>query len=449
VTDKKWFAEIKENNQETKALSTKIPHQETQAPERRKFLKQAAALSTAVVSASAIAAENLPPNVPDWQKTLGSPVNTNPYGLPSKYEADVVRRRVPWLTADSIASVGFTPLAEINGIITPNGLAFERDHAGVPAIDPNQHRLMIHGLVKNPIILTMQDIKRFPTVSRIHFIECPANSAMEWKGPQVGRLQFTHGMTSCCEWTGVPLKYLLDEAGVKPEGKWLYAEGADAASMSRSIPMHKALDDTLVVFGQNGEALRPEQGYPLRLLTPGWEGNTSIKWLRRLEVTSEPSYQREETSKYTDLLNPKDPDKSNLIGKAYMFSWIMEAKSVITFPCPEKPLKKQGKYVMNGLAWTGSGKIKHVDISLDGGINWKQAELNGLVLDKCWTRFSLEFDWKGEELLIQSRATGEDGYVQPTYAQLRKARGVTSIYHNNAIHTWKINKSGEVESVQI
>lgn len=415
---------------------------------RRKFLSQAATVTTAVVSGS-VAASNLPPNVPTWQKELGQKVNTNPYGMPSVYEADVKRLRVPWLTADSYASVSFTPLAEIKGMISPNGLAFERNHGGLPIIDPTQHRLMIHGLVEKPIILSMQDIQRLPTVSRFHFIECPANSAMEWKAPQVGRLQFTHGMTSCCEWTGVPLKYILAEAGIKPQGKWLLAEGADSASMSRSIPMEKALDDTLVVFGQNGEALRPEQGYPLRLLTPGWEGNTSIKWLRRLEVTAKPSYQREETSKYTDLINPKDKNKKDLVAKAYMFSWIMEAKAIITFPCPEKPLIRHGKYVINGLAWTGTGKIKHVDVSIDGGVTWKEAELNGLVLDKCWTRFSLPFEWNGEEILMQSRATGEDGYVQPTFKQLRDARGVSSVYHNNAIHTWKISKNGEVQSVQV
>ena len=415
---------------------------------RRKFLGQAAATSAVIVAGSA-SAGNLPPDVPNWSRTLGKPVNTNPYGVPSKYEEDVVRKRVPWLTPDSIASISFTPLAEINGMISPNGLAFERDHGGVPTIDPKDHRLMIHGLVDKPLILTMEDIKRYPNVSRIHFIECPANSAMEWKGPQVGRLQFTHGMTNCCEWTGVPLKTILEEVGVKPEGKWILAEGADSAGMSRSIPMEKALDDTLVVFGQNGEALRPEQGYPLRLLTPGWEGNTSIKWLRRLEITEEPMYQREETSKYTDLISPRDPNREELIGKAYMFSWIMEAKAIVTFPCPEKPLKGHGKYIMNGLAWTGTGKIKHVDISFDGGINWHEAELNGLVLDKCWTRFSFPFEWNGEEMLIQSRATDEHGYVQPTIEQLREARGVSSIYHNNAIHTWKVNKNGEVESVQV
>jgi sulfane dehydrogenase subunit SoxC len=414
---------------------------------KRRFLKNLAASS--VVLSTPVVAGNLPPNIPLWQKSLGKPVNSNPYGVPSIYEADVRRLRVPWLTADAMASVSFTPLAEIKGIISPNGLAFERNHGGMPTINPEQHRLMIHGLVEKPIILSMKDIQRFPSVSRIHFIECPANSAMEWKGPQVGRLQFTHGMTSCCEWTGVPLKVILAEVGVKPEGKWLLAEGADSAAMSRSIPMNKAMDDTLVVFGQNGEALRPEQGYPLRLLTPGWEGNTSIKWLRRLEITAKPSFQREETSKYTDLLNPRDINKKFLTGKAYMFSWIMEAKAIITFPCPEKPLKDHGKYVISGLAWTGTGKIKHVDVSMDGGVTWKEAQLNGLVLDKCWTRFSLPFEWNGEEILMQSRATGEDGYVQPTYNQLREARGVSSVYHNNAIHTWRINKQGEVDSVQV
>ena len=416
--------------------------------DRRGFLKKAAVI-TGVSSAGLLSASNLPPNIPAWSKKLGTAVNTNAYGLPSKYAGDIVRRRVPWLTPDNISSISFSPLAEIKGIITPNGLVFERDHAGVPDINPDDYRLMIHGLVDRPLILDLDDLMRFPSESHIHFIECPANGGMEWKGPQMGRLQFTHGMNSCCEWTGVPLKYILDEVGVQAQGKWILAEGSDGAGMSRSIPLSKALEDSLIVFAQNGEPLRPEQGYPVRLFNPGWEGNTMIKWLRRLEIGDKPYYQREETSKYTDLLYPYDEDRKHLRGKAYEFSFTMEAKSVITFPCPEKPLKSHGKYVLEGIAWTGTGKIKAVDVSFDGGISWVEAPLKGVVLDKCWTRFAIPFEWKGQELLIQSRALDQTGYVQPTYDQLRGVRGVNSVYHNNAIHTWQILKSGEVQSVQL
>ncbi len=418
--------------------------------DRRRFMKNAAAFSGAVVAGSAMASNNLPPNTPEWMKKLGLPVNTHPYGQPSPYVAEkIVRRRVPWLTPDSIASISFSPLADIKGIITPNGLVFERDHAGVPTINPDEHRLMIHGMVERPIIFTMEDLMRFPSESRIHFLECPANGGMEIKGPQMGRLQFTHGMNSCCEWTGVPLRYLLEEVGVKPEGKWILAEGADGAAMSRSIPIEKALDDSLVVFAQNGEPLRPENGFPIRLFNPGWEGNTMIKWLRRLEVGNKPYYQREETSKYTDLLYPRREEYKDRRGKAYIFSMEMEAKSVVTFPCPEKPLKGKGKYILEGLAWSGKGRIKAVDVSFDGGVTWQTAQLKGLVLPKAWTRFAIPFNWNGEKLLIQSRAIDETGYVQPTYKQMRDARGTHFIYHNNAIHTWMVKESGEVDSVQI
>ncbi|MBQ0756784.1 MAG: sulfite dehydrogenase, partial [Amphritea sp.] len=263
---------------------------------------------------------------------------------------------------------------------------------------------------------------------------------MEWKGAQMEALQFTHGMLSCCEWTGVPLRVLLEEAGVKPEGKWILAEGADGSHMSRSIPIEKALDDTLVVYAQNGEMLRPEQGYPLRLLNPGWEGNTSIKWLRRIEVGDKPWYQREETSKYTDLMAD---------GRARKFTFVQETNSVITSPCPEKPIIKSGLIEIEGLAWTGRGKIKQVDISFDGGISWVPAKLKGLVLDKALTRFSLVTKWDGQPWLLQSRAVDETGYVQPTLRQLREARGTNSIYHKNSIHTWKIEANGEVKNVQI
>ncbi len=417
------------------------------AKERREFLKRGLALVGGAALGGGLAtrgaaetANNLPPNVPEWSRRLGPGVVTNPYGKPSRFEANVIRRNVPWLTQDRIASVSFTPLAELEGIITPNGLVFERYHAGVPDIDPDGHRLMIHGLVKRPIILTVNELRRFPSTSFIRFLECPANGGMEWRGAQMEALQFTHGMLSCCEWTGVLLSTLLQEVGVEKGAGWVLAEGADGSAMSRSIPIEKALDDALIVYAQNGEALRPEQGYPIRLLNPGWEGNTCVKWLRRLEVGDKPWHHREETSKYTDLM----PD-----GRAREFSWVQECNSVITFPCPEKPLKDKGHYEIEGLAWSGRGKIKRVDVSIDGGVNWQSAKLKGLVLPKALTRFSLPWKWEGAPGLIQSRAMDETGYVQPTYTQLREVRGSNSIYHKNAIHTWRLHESGEVTNAQI
>jgi len=416
--------------------------------DRRDFLRKgvaaAAGMAATTIAGTSVASEinkaNLPPNEPAWGKQLGHGVVEYPYGSPSQYEKHVVRRTVPWLTADSIASISMTPLQDLKGIITPNGLVFERYHGGVPQVKPEEHRLIIHGLVERPIIFTMEDLMRFPSVSQIKFIECPANGGMEWKGAQMEALQFTHGMLSCCEWTGVPLKVLLDEVGVKPEGKWILAEGADGSHMSRSIPLEKALDDTLVVYAQNGEMLRPEQGYPLRLLNPGWEGNTSIKWLRRLEIGDQPWYHREETSKYTDLM----PD-----GRARKFTFVQETNSVITSPCPENPIVQKGFLEIEGIAWSGRGKIKQVDVSFDGGVNWVPAKLKGLVLDKALTRFSLVTKWEGQPWLLQARAIDETGYVQPTLGQLRKVRGGNSIYHKNSIHTWKVAPTGEVTNVQI
>ena len=412
--------------------------------ERRKFLKGALAMVGGSVAfaqtGAALANSNLPPSVPSWSKELGEEVLTNPYGLPSGYEKDVIRRTVDWLTPDKISSISMTPLHKLKGIITPNGLAFERYHGGLPDINPDEHRLIIHGLVERPLIFTMDELKRFPSVSEIKFLECPANGGMEWKAPQMEGLQFTHGMLTCNEWTGVRLSTLLDAVGVKPEGKWILAEGADGSGMTRSIPMEKALDDAIVVYAQNGEALRKEQGYPIRLMNPGWEGNTSIKWLRRLEIGDKPYYQREETSKYTDLM----PD-----GRARKFSFVQECNSVVTSPSPEVPFKGKGWYEIEGIAWSGKGKIKGVDISLDGGVSWRPAPLKGLIISKCLTRFSYMYEWKGEPLLIQSRAWDETGYVQPTFKQLRAERGGNSIYHRNAIHTWKVHTNGSVQNAQL
>jgi sulfane dehydrogenase subunit SoxC len=286
----------------------------------------------------------------------------------------------------------------------------------------------------------MEDIKRFPSVSRIHFIECPANGGMEWRAAQLNSLQFTHGMVSCAEWTGVKLSALLEEVGLKKEAKWALVEGADAAHMDRSLPIEKCLDDCLVVYGQNGEALRPEQGFPLRLIVPGWQGNVNIKWLRRIQIGDQPWFTREETSKYTELMTD---------GHSRGFTWLIYAKSVITFPCPEKPAKGPGVFEIRGFAWSGKGRITHVDVSTDGGVNWERARLQEPVLPKALTRFTHEWRWDGKPALLQSRAVDETGFVQPTIAELRAARGVNGIYNNNSIQTWQVKADGSVFDVQL
>jgi sulfane dehydrogenase subunit SoxC len=412
---------------------------------RRTFIKVGAAIGTALaggalLSRTARADDAFPPKDAPWTQSLGPGIVDKPYGQPSSFAKDVIRRNVPWLTASKESSVSFSPIQDLNGIITPNGLFFERYHAGRPEVDPAQHRLMIHGLVERPIVLTMRDIERFPSVSRIHFLECPANGGMEWRAAQLNSLQFTHGMVSCAEWTGVKLSTLLEEVGIKKAAQWVLVEGADGAHMTRSLPLEKCLDDVLVVYAQNGEALRPEQGFPLRLFVPGWEGNVSVKWLRRIKLGDQPWYTREETSKYTDLM----PD-----GTSRGFTWVNDAKSVITFPCPEKPLSGAGIYEIRGLAWTGKGKIKAVDVSFDGGVNWQRAELKEPVLTKALTRFTLPWRWDGKPALLESRAVDQTGYVQPTITQLRKQRGVNSIYHNNGIQTWQVKPDGSIHDVQL
>lgn len=410
---------------------------------RRRFLMGSMGLvggAAGLLPSAGASSNNLPPNVPAWTRSLGSGVLTNPYGQPSPFESNVQRRTVDWLTPDRIASISFTPLADLKGIITPSGVVFERYHAGLPAIEPAEHRLMIHGLVDRAIIFTMEDLMKFPSTSVIRFLECPANGGMEWRGAQMDGVQFTHGMLACCEWTGVLLSTLLAEAGVKKGANWILAEGADGSHMSRSIPMNKAMDDAMIVYAQNGEMLRPEQGYPVRLINPGWEGNTCVKWLRRLEVGDKPWHHREETSKYSDLM----PD-----GTSREFSFVQECNSVITNPSPEKPWKQKGRYWVEGLAWSGRGKIRHVDVSTDGGINWREARFTSIVLPKALTRFGIELDWDGSPLLLQSRAVDETGFVQPTYAQLRKVRGTNSIYHKNAIHTWQVRPDGRINNVQL
>ena len=326
-----------------------------------------------------------------------------------------------------------TPLEETYGIITPASLHFERHHAGVPAIDPAKHDLLVHGLVERDQIFSLDALKRLPSVSRIHFLECSGNSGSEWTNP-ADTAQKSHGLASCTEWTGVLLKTVLEEAGVKAAASWVIAEGADACLMARSIPLAKCLDDAILAYGQNGEALRPEQGYPLRLLLPGWEGNACIKWLRRLQVTTEPMQSREETAHYTDLM----PD-----GKARQFTFDLDAKSVILRPSGGQTAAP-GFVEVSGLAWSGRGRIDKVEISVDGGNTWLAATLDEQRFTKAFTRFRLPWQWDGQPVEISSRATDETGYTQPTTEQLVAVRGTKSGYHHNGIKTWRIAAGGKV-----
>ncbi len=332
--------------------------------------------------------------------------------------------------------VSTTPLQDLQGIITPADLHFERHHGGVPSIDPARYRLLIHGMVERPTVFTLAELKRFPSRSRIGFIECSGNGFKGYRdiakeiSPQI-----MDGLTSTSEWTGVPLAILFREVGVKPGAKWFLAEGMDAAVMTRSIPIEKAWDDAMIAYGQNGEPLRPEQGYPARLLLPGWEGNSQVKWIRRLEVGDLPFMTREETARYTDPL----PDCT-----ARMFSFEMDAKSVITFPAWPARLDGKGFYEITGLAWSGRGRITRVEISTDGGKRFAPAQLQEPVLPKCHTRFRFPWTWTGGEALLMSRATDETGYVQPTLAKLEAVRGRGTEYHFNHIRAWRVEPDGRV-----
>ena len=353
-------------------------------------------------------------------------------GSRSRFEK--ARRFLPQTTVPEEAS-SQTPLADTLGVITPSSLHFERHHGGVPDLDPAAHTLTIHGLVDRPLVFTVDELKRLPSVSRILFLECSGNSQSEWKGAANASVQRTHGLTSCSEWTGVSVAMLLRECGVQPSASWMLAEGADAPKLARSIPIAKAMQDVLVAYGQNGEALRPEHGYPLRLFVPGWEGNVNVKWLRRIKLLDRPAMTREETSKYTDLLAD---------GTARQFTFDMEAKSVITQPSGGHALPGAGVYELSGLAWSGRGKITRVEVTVDGGRTWNDAVLQEPVLPLAHTRFRWLWRWDGKEALLQSRCTDETRYVQPTRAELVAVRGLNSNYHNNAIQSWKVAVDGSV-----
>ncbi|MCZ8015574.1 MAG: sulfite dehydrogenase [Limnobacter sp.] len=417
--------------------------------DRRSFFKKAfAAAAVGAVAASpalATAAKGDPAilNLPAHTKGLGQPVAAMPYGMPSQYEKNLQRRESPGLTRVGAASVSFCPLQGLFGVITPSGLHFERHHQGWWDIDPTQHRLMINGLVKREMVFTIDEIMRMESVSRVHFIECGANSGMEWANVAVPTVQYTHGMLSCSEFTGVPLIKVLEYCGVDlKKGRYILAEGADGSSMTRTIPMEMVESgEVLLTYGQNGEMLRPENGYPLRLIVPGVQGVSSVKYLRRIEVGDKPYAAKDEAVHYVDLM----PD-----GTHRQYTSIQECKSVITTPSGGQKLLTPGFYNITGLAWSGRGKITAVDVSTDGGKNWKSATVQGPVHDKSLTRFNLPWVWDGKgEVLLQSRAVDSTGYVQPSYRTLREKRDDKSIYHNNAIQSWRIDASGEVHNVHV
>jgi sulfane dehydrogenase subunit SoxC len=417
---------------------------------RRSFLRRSLMVAGAALAApmAARAAEGDPDilNLPEWSTTLGQPVAARPYGMPSKFESQLLRRESPGLARVGGASVSFCPLQGLFGIITPSGLHFERHHQGWHEVDPARHRLMINGsdpaFLKKPKVYTMDDLMRLPPVSRIHFIECGANTGLEWGNVAVPTVQYTHGMLSCSEFTGVPLKTLLEDCGVDyKKARYVLAEGADGSSMTRTIPMEMVENgEVFVAYGMNGEMLRPENGYPLRLVVPGVQGVSWVKWLRRIEVGDMPYATKDEAVHYIDLM----PD-----GTHRQYTSIQEAKSVITSPSGGQTLLNKGFYNVSGVAWSGRGKIKQVDVSFDGGINWQTARIEGPVQNKALTRFNIGWKWDGKPAILQSRAIDETGYVQPTYGQLRKVRGTKSIYHNNAIQSWKVVESGEITNVQV
>lgn len=378
-----------------------------------------------VVALGKTAALQTPPAVPSD--------TTKVRGKPSKALGQRAAAEKPQRQPRGVNSSG-TPHQDLYGTITPSDLHFERHHGGVPDIDPKAYSLLIHGMVERPMIFTLADLKRFPAVSRVHFLECSGNFGGRGAATELTPQQVA-GLTSTSEWTGVPLATLFREVGASPKATWFLAEGQDAAVLTRSIPAAKAYDDALVAYGQNGEAVRPEQGYPARLFLPGWEGNANVKWLRRIELSGRPFMTREETSKYTDPMAD---------GTARMFSLLMDARSLITYPAYPVTLGR-GWVEINGIAWTGSGKIARVDVSTDGGATWTPAKLQEPVLAKAHTRFRHLWNWTGSEAVIMSRAVDETGYVQPTREALIAERGVSSVgYHTNPVTGWRVRPDGTV-----
>lgn len=402
---------------------------------RRQILAGLATTSAALAAGKATAqAGPAGVDVPDDPtRVQGAPVGADGgYGQRSPFE---VAKKIPGPAPNPLTSWSFTPLADLVGDLTPSGLHYERHHGGVPTIDPSRHSLIVHGLVNTPKRFTMADLKRMPSVTRKHFIECSGNTLSEWAKPTAKTVQVSHGLLSTSEWTGVAFSTLARETGIAENAKWVVAEGSDAARMTRSIPIDKMLSDAFLAYGQNGEAIRPEQGYPLRLLLPGFEGNTNIKWVRRIQVSDEPFMTREETSKYTDL---------NANGIADQFNFVMDAKSVITSPSGGMKLERPGYHEITGFAWSGRGRVASVDLSFDGGRTWYPAELEGEPLPICTVRFRFPWRWDGNSARLMSRCTDETGYRQPTHEELVALHGTNYVYHYNAIQAWQVAASGEV-----
>jgi sulfane dehydrogenase subunit SoxC len=414
---------------------------------RRAFMTRGLAFAGASTGAllASKAAQSAPLTEAPWALESGDPMP--PYQTPSKFTANVVRTNA---NPDNLpkATQTRTPHHLMDGSITPNGLHFTICHAGVPQIDPAVHRLLIHGLVRRPLTFTVDGLHRYPMVSRIAFIECGGNSAPLFSPePVQANVQALHGLVSCAEWTGVRLSTLLEETGVDPKATWFIAEGGDAPHLDRSIPLAKAYDDAIIALYQNGEPLMPGNGFPMRLLLPGFEGNMNIKFLRRLQLTDEPTMSYYESQVYTTPL----PN-----GKAYRFFFLSEVKSFITWPSYGSALDGPGLYEISGLAYSGLGRISKVMVSADGGRSWGEAALQEPVLSKAFTRFRMPWRWDGGPAIIQSRAYDEQGNAQPTRAQFVAERGeygkiplVTAFqnHHFNAVMSWAIDTKGEVKHV--
>ncbi|MCP5145207.1 MAG: sulfite dehydrogenase [Gammaproteobacteria bacterium] len=395
---------------------------------RRTFLTHSAALVSAGAVGLATTDVHAATRQP-WSTAPGAPMSA--YGDRSRFEAGVVRDPVRSAPGTTGTGASLAPLEKLEGTITPNALFFERHHSGIPDIDPDQHTLLIHGLVKRPLKFDMNALSRYPMVTRTHFLECSGNSRMLYAPEPVGGSAGSlHGLVSCAEWTGVPLSMLLDDAGIEPGAGWILAEGADAAGMSRSVPLKKAMDDAFIALYQNGERLRPGNGYPARLFLPGFEGNANVKWLQRIKVTAGPTMTKDETSRYSDL---------QADGKSLLFTLTMGVKSVITRPSAGLNLTAPGLYEISGLAWSGAGRIARVEVSADGGRSWSDAVLNEPVLTKSLTRFRIPWHWDGGPAVLLSRAIDDAGHVQPTREELFSAHGKNQMYHCTAIQCWGVD----------
>jgi len=431
-------------NRNDRTKLTSMGHPVSEAPDRidrRTFLAHGAAVAGAAAAAGLASGANAQGLAGQpWERVYGA--GFTGYGQPSRFEQPVMRHiGRPYGDLAPGSGAALAPIESLEGIITPSSLHNTRSHSGMPDIDPKQHQLLLHGLVARELTFSMDALWRYPMTTRTYFVECAGNSNRAL-APQPAQVPAgaIHGNISCSEWTGVPLRMLLEEAGLQPGAKWLLAEGADSAHMSRSIPLEKALDDALIALYQNGERLRPEQGYPVRLLLPGWEGNMSVKWLRRLKATDGPTHTKDETTKYTEL----QPD-----GRAQQFTFEMGVKSVITKPSSTMKLPRTGLYEISGLAWSGAGRVRRVEVSADGGATWADAALTGEERPKSLVRFRLAWEWTGGEAVLQSRATDEKGQVQPTRKAWLAQYSSANIYHNHSIVSWAVEVDGSVKNVYV